>query len=170
MTRDKEKTNARLVAIPVTRRPSPAILLLAAVAILLFAATNGRGAETSSGHASDFTSVEYYEAPHQQQIKSRLSGAEASPQAGGLLVIKQLKLETFGVNGKPEFIIQAPECVYDTLNGVASSAGHLQLRTGDGKIRIAGEGFLWRENDSSLTISNQVRTVIETAPETKTGS
>ena len=38
----------------------------------------------------------------QQQMKSRLSGAEAQPEPGGLLVIKQLKLETFNPNGKPE--------------------------------------------------------------------
>jgi len=39
--------------------------------------------------------------------------------------------------------------------------GRLKLRTGDGNYRVTGEGFLWRQNDSSLTISNNVRTVIE---------
>ena len=46
-------------------------------------------------------------------------------------------------------------------NGTASSAGHLQVQTGDGKIRVEGDGFLWRQNDSFLTISNRVSTVIE---------
>jgi hypothetical protein len=119
------------------------------------------------GHASDFTSVEYYEAPHQQQIKSRLSGAEASPEPGGLLVVKQLKLETFDLNGKSEIVVDAPECVYDTLNGVATSPGQLQVRTGDGKFHVEGRGFLWRQSDSFLTISNRVRTVIEILPGTK---
>src|SRR5579862_6864784 len=68
------------------------------------------------GHASDFTSVEYYPAPNQQQIKSRLSGAEAQPLAGGLLAIKQLKLETFELNGRPEIVVNAPECTYDQLD------------------------------------------------------
>ena len=96
-------------------------------------------------------------------MKSRLSGAEAQPQAGGLLIIKQLKLETFSVNGTPEMIVNAPECIYDTFNHAASSPGHLQLQSGDGKIRTEGDGFLWRQNDSFLTISNHVYTVIKTS-------
>ena len=141
--------------------------VLPMLAVLGFAIVTIRAQQNTSGHASDFTSVEYYEPPHQQQIKSRLSGAEASPEPGGLLVVKQLKLETFDVNGKPEIIVDAPECVDDTLNGVAASPGKLQMRTGDGKFHVEGEGFLWRQTNSFLTISNQVRTVIEIAPEKK---
>jgi hypothetical protein len=113
------------------------------------------------GHASDFTSVEYYPAPNQQQMKSRLSGAEAQPLPGGLLAIKQLKLETFGLDGKSEIVVNAPECVYDQLSGTASSAGRLQVQYQEGKIRIAGEGFLWRQGDSFLTISNRISTVLQ---------
>ena len=119
--------------------------------------------ETPVGHASDFTSVEYYPAPNQTQIKTRLSGSEAQPEAGGLLVVKQLKLESFSTNGNPQAMVEAPECIYDTLHNTANSAGHLQLRSGDGRIRTEGDGFLWRQNDSFLTISNHVRTVIENA-------
>ena len=43
----------------------------------------------------------------------------------------------------------------------------LKLQTGDGKYRVEGEGFLWRQSDSFLTISNHVRTVIEVSPEKK---
>ena len=124
--------------------------------------------KTPRATASDFTSVEYFEPPHQQQMKSRMSGAEAQPQPGGLLVIKQLKLETFDMDGKPESVAEAPDCVYDTMNGMANSPGHLQMRSGDGKFRIEGDGFLWRRNNQSLTISNRVQTVIETAPSNKT--
>lgn len=144
-------------------RLSQAIRLLIAGLILLFALPNGLPQQAGVHHASDFTSVEYFEPPNQQQMKSRLSGAEAQPQAGGLLVIHQLKLETFDASGKPEMIVNAPECVYDTLNHTANSAGHLTAQTGDGKYRVEGDGFLWRQNDSFLTISNHVRTVIENA-------
>lgn len=121
-----------------------------------------RAQQNDAGHASNFTSVEYFEPPHQQQVKSRLSGAEAQPEADGLLAIKQLQLETFGLDGQAEYIVNAPDCVYDSLAGTASSAGKLQVASGDGRIRVQGEGFLWRQNDQSLTISNRVRTVIET--------
>jgi hypothetical protein len=102
-------------------------------------------------------------------MKSRLSGASAQPEPGGLLVIQQLKLETFNTNGSPQAVVEAPECVYDTQQFTATSAGHLQLQNGDGKIRTEGDGFLWRQEDSFLTISNHVHTVIETGPEMNTG-
>jgi hypothetical protein len=135
---------------------------LAAGAGLLFAVALGvRAQQNGIQHANNFTSTEYYEPPHQQRIKSILSGAEALPQLGGLLIIKQLKLETFNLDGKLEWVVNAPECVYDPFKGVANSPGHLEVRTGDGKFRVEGEGFLWRQSNSFLTISNNVRTVIE---------
>ena len=148
------------------RRGIPTFLVLFMLA-LGFAVVVARAQQNSSGHASDFTSVEYYEPPHHQQVRSRLSGAEALPQPGGLLVIKQLKVETFDLDGKPEVIVNAPECVYDTLKGVATSPGQLQVRTGDGMFHVEGDGFLWRQSDSFLTISNRVRTVIEVSSEKK---
>jgi hypothetical protein len=144
-----------------------AVLAVSAFMALIFFAVAVRAQQNGASHASDFSSVAYFEAPHERQMKSRLSGAEAQPLSGGLLAIKQLKLETFNTNGSPAMVVEAPECVYDTLKGEASSPGHLQLRTGDGVFRVAGDGFLWRQNDSSLTISNQVRTVIENASEKK---
>ncbi|MDD5139287.1 MAG: hypothetical protein PHY43_03380 [Verrucomicrobiales bacterium] len=128
-----------------------------------------RAQQNVAGHANNFSSVEYFEPPHQQQMKSRLSGAEARPQAGGLLLIKDLKLEIFDTNGVPEVVIRAPHCVYDTQNGVANSPGHLRLETGDGSSHVEGDGFLWRQSSSLLTISNNVRTVIENTSETKAG-
>jgi hypothetical protein len=141
------------------------MVLTASTALFFAAVQNERAQQDGIQHASDFTSVEYFEPPHQQQMRSRLSGAEASPQADGLLVIKQVKLETFAVDGKPEMVVEAPGCTYDTLNATASSPGPLQVRTGDGKFHVEGEGFLWRQTNSFLTISNNVRSLIEMAPE-----
>jgi hypothetical protein len=135
---------------------------LAAGAGLLFAVAPGvRAQQNGVQHANNFTSTEYYGPTNHQQIKSILSGAEALPQPGGLLIIKQLKLEMFSVDGRLEWVVNAPECVYDTFKGVANSPGHLEVRTGDGKIRTDGDGFLWRQSDQKLTISNNVCTVFE---------
>jgi len=145
-------------------------LILPVLAVsLFFAALVVRAQQNAAGHTGDFSSVEYFGTPFQQQMKSRLSGAEASPQPGGLLLIKQLKLEMFNTNGVTQAVAEAPECVYDMQNGVASSPGHLQMRTGDGNLRIEGEGFLWRQTNRWLTISNHVQTVIQGALESKTG-
>jgi hypothetical protein len=76
------------------------------------------------------------------------------------LDVKQLRVETFDVAGKPEVIVRAPQCTYAPLDGVANSAGHLELKSGDGKFHVEGDGFLWQQNESSLVISNHVRTVI----------
>jgi hypothetical protein len=69
------------------------------------------------------------------------------------------------VDGKLEMVVEAPSCTYDILNATASSPGPLQVRTGDGKFRVEGEGFLWRQTNSFLTISNNVRSLIDMAPE-----
>lgn len=167
MTSDKKTIVPRHGIIPATCHVSRATLLLIAGVFLFFAAADNHAQSGGVGRASDFTSVEYYPAPHQQQMKTRLSGAEAQPLPGGLLAIKQLRLEMFGANGNTNIVVTAPECVYNQLNGTASSAGQLQVRTGDGKIRVEGRGFLWRQSDSCLTISNQVLTVIEMGSEKK---
>jgi hypothetical protein len=114
-----------------------------------------------TGHATDFTTTEYFEPPHQQQVKSILSGAEAQPQPGGLLIIQQLKLKVFDPDGTLKIIVTAPECIYDTMAETASSGGPLHLQNGDGTFQVSGEGFLWRQTNSLLTISNHVRTRIE---------
>jgi hypothetical protein len=138
--------------------------IIPSLAVLFFAVMENHAQQTPNG----FTSVEYFPQPNQTRMKSRLSGAEAQPLPGGLLVIKQLKLETFNTNGIPQAVVEAPECTYDTLHNTASSAGHLRLRSGDGRIRTEGDdGFLWRQDDSFLKISNHVHTVIETGTETK---
>lgn len=168
MTSDEKTAATRQGTAPVARRPSPVTgLLLAGVWLLAGChkpdnpAADNAPAPNAATHASNFTSVEYFPAPFQRQIKSRLSGAEAQPEPGGRLVIKRLKLEAFNQQGGLQAVIEAPECVYDTQQSTAGSASHLKLRSGDGKIRAEGDGFLWRQDDSFLTISNHVHTVIK---------
>jgi hypothetical protein len=132
------------------------------VAFVVFLVTAaGLAQQIPGGHATDFSSCTYYAPPHERQVKMRLSGAEALPVPGGLLDVKQLQVETFDVTGKPGMIIRTPQCTYSPFNGVASSPGHLVLQTADGKMRTEGDGFLWQQADNSLTISNNVHTVVK---------
>lgn len=112
--------------------------------------------------ATDFTSDQYYEPPHEQQIKIRLSGASASPLPDGAQDVRSLKIEKFGLDGKIEVVVRAPQCTYSMFSGEASSSGHFEMETGDGRIQTEGDGFLWRQSDDSLIISNHVQTVIKT--------
>ena len=139
---------------------------LAGAIVFLFAAADGRAqtnalAGVKDLHATDFTSEQYFEAPNEQLVKIRLAGASAEPLPGGLLEVKRLKIENFNTNSTLLAVVRAPQCTFAPLDGVASSAGHLELQSGDGKFRVEGDGFLWRQNESSLVISNRVRTVIE---------
>lgn len=137
----------------------PFVCLVSLVVLLTAAA--GLAQQLPVGHATDFTSHTYFEPPNEQTVKMKLSGAEASPLPGGLLDVKRLQIETFTVAGKPEAIIHAPQCTYAPMDGVASSAGRLEMQTADGKLHVEGEGFLWRQADSVLIISNRVHTVID---------
>lgn len=135
--------------------------LVPAAMMLFLAAPADRAQQIPTGHATDFTSDSYFEPPHDQKLKLRLTGAEASPLPGGLMDVKQLRVETFNLDGKTEIIVSAPQCTYAPMDGLASSSGRLKLQTGDGKFRVEGEGFLWRQTDSLLIISNRVHTVID---------
>src|SRR6266404_5505100 len=53
---------------------------------------------------------EYWEAPHETQLKSLLEGARVQPQAGGLYLISEAKLQTFRADGVAEMVVTAPEC------------------------------------------------------------
>lgn len=134
------------------------------VLVVLFMAIASIAQQIPTGHATDFVSNTYFEPPNEQLVKMKLSGKEALPLPGGLLDVKQLQIETFTVAGKPEMIVRAPQCNYAPLDGMATSSGQLEMQTTDGKFHVNGEGFLWRQNDSLLIISNRVHTVIIDLP------
>lgn len=134
------------------------------VTLHLFAGeTNQSPAATeagSFGRVKDFYVPEYYEAPNQNQMKSLLRGAEAEPQPNGRVIIHELLVETYNRDGSTELIVRAPECTYNSITQSASSAGRFEARSGDGRMHIRGEGFLWQQTNSTFTISNRVHTVI----------
>jgi len=138
--------------------------LVAAAVLLSFLllAAAARAQLLPAGSGTNLSSVMYYEPPNEQHVEMRLSGSEMSPLPGvALYNVKKLKIERFGLDGRLVAVAQSPDCVYAPLDGVASSPGHLDLLLGEGKIHLQGEGFLWQQNEQSLVVSNQVRTVIK---------
>lgn len=119
-------------------------------------------AQPALGVVKDFSAVGgYYDPPHETQMKSKICGAEAEMQSGGRYLLKQLKLEVFRVNGERELVIESPQCVYDSSEHTAHSPARLEVQSGDGRFSVAGQGFLWEQDQGRLTISNQVRSVIQ---------
>jgi len=134
---------------------------LAALALVLAGGTALPQAQPLGfGHVKDFSVPDFYPPPNQNQMKSLLSGAEAEPLPGGLIRIKQVKLESFAVTGALEMTILAPECLYDTGTRSASSPGPLRMTSGNGQLVIEGTGFLWQQTNSVFVISNKVLTTL----------
>jgi hypothetical protein len=104
--------------------------------------------------------LEYFDPPHELQMKSYLEGSEAEPAADGMILIRDAKLQTFTETGAHEMTVKAPQCIFDSRQHTVSSAGPLQVQTYDNKLLLQGVGFFWQETNSDLIISNQVRTTI----------
>ena len=104
--------------------------------------------------------AQYYGAPYQTRMKWLLEGARVQPLTNGLFLITDAKLQTFGLQGERELAVQTPQCLTDTRQGTVSSPGPLRAQFADGKFALEGEGFLWRQTNSDLIISNGVRTVL----------
>lgn len=110
---------------------------------------------------TNFSAPEFYPPPHQTQLKSLLQGSSGRTQPGGKVLVDKAKLQTFKENGDHELVVLAPECVYDSAQRNASSAGPIRGESADGRFLIEGEGFLWRQTNSSLFISNKVHTFVQ---------
>jgi lipopolysaccharide export system protein LptA len=134
-------------------------LALAAV-IAGLGAGGEAAAQPSLGTVSDFSTGEHYDPPHENQMRWVLRGQEAEPLTGGRYRIKRFALETFLTNGVRQLVVEAPECLYDQAQQTAGSSGPLQVQSGDGRVSISGEGFLWRQSTESLAVSNQVRATV----------
>ena len=96
------------------------------------------------------------------RIKSLLTGDSAVQVEGGLMLITGMRMETYqydGASRNVDLIIEAPECLFSFRTHVASSDGPMTLRRADGDASLSGRGFEWRQRESILSISNQVKTV-----------
>ena len=135
-------------------------LLLCAFCFLfsfLLAADKAGPASTIKGFRAP---LEYFEAPHELQMKTFLEGTEAEPAANGTILIRGAKLQTFHEDGSVEMTVRAPQCIFDSREQTVSSAGPLQVQTSDEKLVLEGEGFFWRQTNSDLIISNRVKTTV----------
>ena len=109
--------------------------------------------------------LEYFDPPHELQVKSYLEGAESEFLSDGMIGIKKAELHTYHEDGTVEMIVHAPQCIYDTARKTVSSAGALQVQTWDDNnkraLHLEGtNGFYWQQTNSFLIVSNQQSTII----------
>lgn len=112
------------------------------------------------GQANKLRVPEFYPAPNQRQFKSLLQSATAQPISAEEVRATQVRVETFREDGSVESVVEAPECVYNFRSRTIRSAGPIEARTGDGRMHLQGEGFQLTLTNKSLTVSNNLRTVI----------
>jgi hypothetical protein len=129
-------------------------LVFCILAFIVSAQTN------SNTKVKHFRVPEYYEPPHEMQMKTLLSGAEAQPAPDGTILVSEAKLQTFAEDGRAQMEVEAPHCVFDSVRRSVSSPGPLRVRSTDGQLYLEGEGFFWQQTNSNLIISNRVHTTI----------
>jgi len=135
------------------------VLAAANLSALLLLASDVFGQKVVEGTKLKFP--EYYEPPHEKQLKSLLAGAKVEPQPDGFYLVTEAKIQTFREDGSAEMLVTAPQCVVDSGQRVVSSPGLLRVQTAEGSFSIEGEGFLYRQTNSDLIISNRVHTTIQ---------
>src|SRR5215469_2374212 len=94
----------------------------------------------SAGNATikKFKALEYFEAPHELQVKSYLEGAEAESQSDGLILLRDARLQTYKEDGSPEMTITTPQCFFNRNNQTVNSAGPFQMRRSDDALLQQG--------------------------------
>lgn len=132
------------------------------VAFALFAVPGaGRAAEVPGLPAAvlkDFVWPDYYPPPHETQLRFRLRAAEATPSEGSWVQVRQVTLARFSPQGQTELFVQAERCLFHTGTQEARSEGPLELRLQGDRMTLEGVGFLWRQTNGWLVVSNRVRT------------
>jgi len=113
------------------------------------------------GTMKGFKAAANFDPPDQTRIKSLLQAAEARPLPNGQYLLTDVTLQSYLKTGEAEYVIKAPECLYDNRAKSARSAGPVRLQTADAKFSLEGQGFRWLQERSSLVISNRVHTVVE---------
>ncbi len=150
------KSGARLAA-------AAALCLVATVLGLRETARAGQAASPDIPLAfeTNFTTVAYFEAPNEQSVRFRLFGDKATPLPDAQYDLQMWKLQYYNTDSKLQAVAEAPQCTYSIRDQVGSSPSHLKLTSGDGRFHTEGDGFLFRQDDSWLMISNHVHTVFK---------
>ncbi len=111
-----------------------------------------------------FKVAEPHASPYETRMKSLLEGGKGLPLGGSIILLsEEVTLRTFSITNTPQIVVKCRECFYNSTNHEVNSAGPIHMQTADGKFQIEGTGFLWRQTNSSLVISNNVHTLIQSA-------
>lgn len=144
---------------------APVVLLVAGVMTLLAVPLPGQIRSGFKGSGSKYP--EYFELPltggsQTNRLRGMFLGTEWQHLSNKVFRVTAMRIEHYEMSGGTNLIAIAPECLFDAGARVAWSTGRLDIVGMNGGITIRGErGFQARMTNSTLTISNRVRTVIQ---------
>ncbi len=96
----------------------------------------------------------------QNRRRSVLYGEEALYISNRIYLINGLKIETYNDKEQVSWTVEAPKCYFNYNTRSAYSDGSLTASSVDSQFFISGVGFEWKQTDSFLTISNNVKTKV----------
>jgi hypothetical protein len=96
----------------------------------------------------------------QNRRRSVLYGEEALYISYRIYLINGLKIETYNDKEQVSWTVEAPKCYFNYNTRSAYSDGSLTASSVDSQFFISGVGFEWKQTDSFLTISNNVKTKV----------
>jgi lipopolysaccharide export system protein LptA len=135
--------------------------------------TNAAGSNTTrtvdargslTGPISGVRAAQYYDPPHQTQLKWLFEGAKGQQQDDNLLLVTEGKVQTWNEDGSAELVIETPECLYDAARQSVRSPGKLKARIGGNRFSIDGEGFYWQQTNTAVVVSNHVHSTVQLEP------
>ena len=154
-------------------RPSPAggIAMLLLVLSMVFGLSFAVRAQLSKHfRGKNFRFIEYYDAvpglkAQTNQVKNLLTGAEGQYLSNETVRITQSRLESYPQAGKgTNLVVVSPESFFEVNARIITSTSRLDLAASDGQIRLRGQtGYMFSMTNSSLIVSNRVRTFIQGA-------
>ena len=100
--------------------------------------------------------------PQTNRLKGMFLGNEWQHLSNKVFRVNGMKIEHYEWSGATNLVAVAPECLFDAEARVAWSTGRLDLTGLSGGVTIRGaSGFFARMGDSTLILTNKVRTTIQ---------
>jgi len=110
---------------------------------------------------------EYHETPlpgekRTYPLRGLISGEQGRHLSNSIYFVTGMRLEHYAWEGATNLLARAPECLFNTDTRIAWSTGRLEIIGMGGALSVEGkQGFQANMTNSTLIISNRVRTVIQ---------
>jgi hypothetical protein len=153
--------------VKIALHPSRSRHVLGGVLLLAVALVGPLAGQIRQGYkGSVWKFPDYYDTPltgpsQTNRLKGMILGEAGQHLSNRVFRVMEMQLEHYELDGKTNLLARAPECLFDASDRVAWSTGRLEIVGLNGAMFVQGrQGFQARMTNSTLIISNRVRTII----------